>query len=88
MPEEILAATLIERNAPAKLRIAHNPTATRGRRSRVAIEVAMALAVSWNPFVKSKAIAVATTITRRAREPFTPHSLPAVQVRSRAFTAR
>jgi hypothetical protein len=31
--------------------------------ARVEIEVATTLAVSWKPFVKSKASAVATTIT-------------------------
>ncbi len=41
------------------------PTAVRGRSAFVEIEVATAFAVSWNPFVKSKASAVATTRTRR-----------------------
>ena len=39
-------------------------TATRGDIARVEIDVAIALAVSWKPFVKSNASAVATTMTR------------------------
>ena len=35
----------------------------RGDRARVETEVATAVAVSWNPFVKSKTSAVATTST-------------------------
>ena len=41
---------------------AANPTATRGAIARVEIEVATTLAVSWKPFVKSNASAVATTM--------------------------
>jgi hypothetical protein len=36
----------LEEDAPAKFRSAHSPTATRGRSARVAIEVAIAFAVS------------------------------------------
>src|SRR3954471_19393104 len=61
MPLAIVAATCSERNAPTKFRIAAPPTATFGGSARVEIEVATTLAVSWNPFVKSKASAVATT---------------------------
>ena len=64
MPFAIVAATSSEMNAPAKFRIAARPTATRGGRARVEIDVATALAVSWNPFVKSNASAVPTTIQR------------------------
>ena len=39
-------------------------TAVFGASARVEIDVATALAVSWKPFVKSNASAVATTITR------------------------
>jgi hypothetical protein len=46
MPLAIVAATLIEMNAPAKLRIADRTTATRGFSAPVAIDVAIALAVS------------------------------------------
>ena len=38
----------------------------RGGSARVAIDVAIAFAVSWNPLVKSNASAVPTTITSRA----------------------
>ncbi len=48
-------------NAPTKFRIAAIATATFGLSAPVAIVVAMALAVSWNPLVKSNASAVATT---------------------------
>ena len=36
-------------------------TAVRGESARVETDVAIALAVSWNPFVKSKNNATATT---------------------------
>jgi hypothetical protein len=48
---------------------AARPTATRGRSAPVAIEVAIALAVSWKPLVKSKASAATTTMTRSSSEP-------------------
>src|SRR5215203_1594399 len=64
MPLATVAATSREMNAPAKLRIDANPTAIRGDSARVEIEVATTLAVSWKPFVKSNARAVATTMTR------------------------
>ena len=64
MPVAIVAATASDRNAPAKFRTAASATASRGDSARVEIEVATALAVSWNPLVKSKASAVATTIQR------------------------
>src|SRR4051812_21993819 len=64
MPLAIVAATASDRNAPTKFRLAARPTATRGGIARVEIEVATALAVSWNPFVKSNASAVPTTIQR------------------------
>ena len=52
--------------APAKLRIAAIVTATFGGRAPVAIDVAIALAVSWKPLVKSNANAVTiTAITMR-----------------------
>ena len=45
-------------------------TARRGGTARVEIDVATTLAVSWNPLVKSNAIALTITITRM-RSPFT-----------------
>src|SRR5919108_2259471 len=62
----MVEATAIEMKAPAKFSAAAYPTAMRGAMARVEIEVATTLAVSWNPFVKSKARAVATTMTRMA----------------------
>ena len=48
-------------------------TATCGARSApVAIEVAMAFAVSWNPFVKSNANAVTTTTTTMTEMSMSP----------------
>src|ERR671914_2911631 len=64
MPDAIVAATSSDRNAPTKFRVAAKLTATRGFIARVEIDVATALAVSWNPLVKSNASAVATTIQR------------------------
>jgi len=46
------------------LSIAAVNTASRGERARVETLVAIELAVSWKPFVKSKKSATATTVTR------------------------
>ena len=54
-------ATSMLRKAPTRLSTADSPTATFGFRAPVAMEVAIALPVSWNPLVKSKASAVTTT---------------------------
>src|SRR4051794_13546556 len=62
-PPEIVFATWTDRKAPARFRQAAIATAVLGRNAAVAIDVAMALAVSWKPFVKSKANAVNTTRT-------------------------
>ena len=59
-----VAATLSERNAPTKLKIAAKTTATRGGIARVEIDAATTFAVSWKPLVKSNASAVAMTMTR------------------------
>src|SRR3954466_1471996 len=64
IPLATVAATFSETNAPTKFRIAAKVTATRGGTACVEIAVATTLAVSWKPLVKSKASAVATTITR------------------------
>src|SRR4051794_21724077 len=64
MPFATVAATSSEMNAPTKFSIAASPTAMRGGRARVEIDVATTFAVSWNPFVKSNASAVATTMYR------------------------
>src|SRR5919112_315649 len=69
MPLATVAATFSEMNAPAKFRMADIATAVRGDIARVDTEVAIAFAVSWKPLVKSKASAVATTITRTTSSP-------------------
>jgi len=61
MPPEMVFATSVERNAPTKLSVPAAMTAVFGFSAPVAIDVAMALAVSWKPFVKSKVSAVAIT---------------------------
>jgi hypothetical protein len=50
-PAPIVLATAVPANAPMKLNAAAMRTATRGLRALVATEVAMALAVSWNPLM-------------------------------------
>ena len=61
MPLAMGAATERERKAPARLRTAATLTAVLGVTAPVAIDVAMAFAVSWKPSEKSKASAVPTT---------------------------
>jgi hypothetical protein len=63
IPLAIVAATSSETNAPTTLRIAALITAARGERARVETLVAIELAVSWKPLVKSKKSATATTAT-------------------------
>ena len=58
--------------------MAERPTATLGFRAPVAIDVAIALAVSWKPFVKSKASAVTMTSTRVMFAASTIHQCGAV----------
>src|SRR4051812_663418 len=62
-PPEIVFATSTDRKAPTRFRQPATVTATFGRSAPVAIEVAIALAVSWKPLVKSKTSAVNTTTT-------------------------
>ena len=66
MPLATVAATLNEMKAPAKLSTAAITTALRGERAWVETLVAIELAVSWKPFVKSKNSATATTAMRVA----------------------
>ena len=68
MPWPTVAATLSEMKAPAKFRTADSSTAKRGDMARVDTDVAIALAVSWKPLVKSNASAVTTTMTRMTSE--------------------
>jgi hypothetical protein len=61
-------ATAVEMKAPTRLSTPAIATATFGRSAPVAIEVAIALAVSWKPLVKSNARAVMiTTSTRKGK---------------------
>src|SRR5688572_9728315 len=60
-PPVMVLATAWPVSAPTKLRTAAIPIAAAGLRTRVATTVAMALAVSWKPFMKSKATAKRTT---------------------------
>src|SRR3954470_12724887 len=78
MPFATVAATSSEMKAPTKLSSAARVTAALGGIARVEIEVATTLAVSWKPLVKSKASAVATTITRTT-------SLPTLRASSASF---
>ena len=75
-PLAIVAATASERNAPTRLSRPDKATATRGGSAPVAIEVAIALPVSWKPLVKSKTRAVMTTSTRITSFPTGTASLP------------
>ena len=63
MPWEIVLATSVESSAPITFSTAATSTARLGVKAPVATEVAMALEESWNPLVKSKTSAVATTTT-------------------------
>src|SRR2546430_13311832 len=60
-----VCATAVVTNAPARFATDATSTAIRGVSARVETEVATALAVSWNPFVKSKPSATTITTTRR-----------------------
>src|SRR5438067_9590290 len=60
-PPPTVFATFVELNAPTKFMMAAISTASRGDSARVETDVATALAVSWNPFVKSKPSATTTT---------------------------
>src|SRR4051812_27592507 len=80
IPWATVAATEIEMNAPAKFRMAATPTAMRGLSAPVAIVVAIAFAVSWNPLVKSKTSATATTSTTM----MSPALIPAERTRAAA----
>ena len=54
---------MTDKNAPTRFRTAEIATAVKGFKAPVAMDVAIALAVSWKPLVKSKASAVSTTMT-------------------------
>ena len=65
MPPEIVLATSVDRNAPTTFSTPLIRTATFGRSAPVAMDVAIAFAVSWKPLVKSKASAVTMTTATR-----------------------
>jgi len=56
-PLEIVFATSTDRNAPTRFSAPASRTATLGRSAPVAMEVAMALAVSW---LRSRSVRVGT----------------------------
>jgi hypothetical protein len=87
MSSAIVAATSSEMKAPAKLSTAARPTATLGGSARVAIDVAIAFAVSWKPFVKSNASAVTTTITSTTSCPSIRSIVTAQRAADACFTA-
>ena len=62
IPLPIVDATAVVTKTPQRFAIDAISTARRGESARVEMLVATALAVSWKPFVKSKASA--TTIVR------------------------
>ncbi len=66
IPPEMVLATSTDRNAPTRLRTADIATAILGWSAPVEMVVAMALAVSWKPFVKSNTKAVTITIPMRS----------------------
>src|SRR5919198_1231437 len=65
MPLATFLATAVVTKAPARFATAAISTAIRGVTARVPTEVAIAFAVSWKPFVKSKPSATTTTMTSR-----------------------
>src|SRR4051812_38760048 len=65
MPFPRVAATSVEMSAPKTLATAAIARATVGLSARVEIDVAIAFAESWKPFVKSKRSAVAMTTKSR-----------------------
>src|SRR5436305_12748813 len=60
IPLPIVVATAVPVRAPTTLRTPAISTAVPGASTRVATEVAIALAVSWKPLMKSKTRAMAT----------------------------
>ena len=69
IPWPIVEATATPNpNAATKLKKAAHRTPTRGERTLVETTVAIEFAASWNPFMKSKANATATTKTTMAKD--------------------
>lgn len=67
-----VSATCTDKKAPTRFSTAESATAILGRSAPVAMEVAIAFAVSWKPLVKSKANAVTTTNARMTKLAVTP----------------
>ena len=69
----MVLATSVDRKAPTRFSTAASATAVFGLMAPVAMGVAIALAVSWKPFVKSKkdasAMTSATIKVRSTRDP-------------------
>src|ERR1700684_2756033 len=63
IPLAIVVATLIEMKGPTNLRVREIVTAPPGSSAPVGIDVAIALAVTWKPFVKSNETAATITMT-------------------------
>lgn len=85
-PLEMVLATSVETKAPTRFRTADSPTATFGLSAPVAIEVAIAFAVSWKPLVKSNTRAVMITTTTRNDRSMRSH--PGSGRRQERFDAR
>src|SRR3989337_3628384 len=64
----IVVATCVETSAPTKWSRAAMRMASRIERARVEMQVAIALAVSWKPLMKSKVSAATMTSARSANE--------------------
>src|SRR5882757_2479520 len=86
-PPEIVLATATERKAPTRFRAPASRTATLGRNAPVAIEVAIAFAVSWKPLVKSNTRAVMITATTRTDIPVLQTPPPGPTERSNGVTS-
>src|SRR5512143_2680981 len=68
IPFPMVVATCVETSAPTKFSPAAMRMAFRIERARVEMQVAMALAVSWKPLMKSNASAATITSARSANE--------------------
>ena len=89
MPPEMVFATSVDKNAPTRLSVPAAITAVFGFSAPVAIEVAMAFAVSWKPFVKSNVNATAITSTTTTKVAISMlFSVPPFLFNSHARTAR
>ena len=67
IPVAIVAATANETKRAREVQNCGEEDGSRGWRARVETPVAIALAASWKPFVKSKKSATTTTATSRSR---------------------